>query len=89
MQILSFKQEERVLVLMLWELVLLGSGLGWKVPSASSLSHPGTGALLGTCGYVCSPFRAISNPDIWMGWGVGRVCQGAWMLSRAGSYPSA
>lgn len=38
-----------------WELIHLGSGLGWKVPSASSSAPPGTGALVGTCGYMCSP----------------------------------
>lgn len=35
-----------------WELVPLGIGLDWKVPSASSSARQGTNALVGTCEYV-------------------------------------
>lgn len=35
-----------------WELVHLGIGLHWKVPSASSSAHLGTNTLVGTCEHV-------------------------------------
>lgn len=45
-----------------WELSPPGSGLGWKVPSASSLAQPSAGLVhVDTC---ISCFQTISAQDI-------------------------
>lgn len=62
-----------------WEPIPLGSGLGCKDPSASSSARWGTGALVGHVGTRVPRLPTVSDQDL----------QGAWMLSRAGPYPSA
>lgn len=79
MQKLILKQEENVLVLL-----CLGADSSWKwfgleSPFSVFLSPPGHGRLGGTCGHACSHLPMVSDLDL----------QGAWMLLRAGPYPSA